>query len=104
MRLCGTPYLSFTSKRCTGSEVPVSNSAPAWMPGVVRGASRHAEVRVAVLRDLLGMPVVRGREARGAERRERVRGDDGGVALADDDDGGHLKEARKARRSSSESI
>ena len=56
---------------------------------LVRGAAGDADEGIAVDENFLRMAIVRGREPRRAERRERVRGEHRGVALANDDDRGH---------------
>ena len=56
---------------------------------LVRGRAAQADVGVAVTHDLVVRAVVLGRQARVAERRQRIGGDGDGVALADDDECGH---------------
>ena len=56
---------------------------------LMRGRAAQADVRAAVLHDLVVGAVVLRREARIAERRERVCGDDDIVVFTDDDECGH---------------
>ena len=56
---------------------------------LVRGGAAQADVRAAVVDDLVVRAVVLGGEPRVAERGERVGGDDDFVALADDNECGH---------------
>ena len=58
---------------------------------LVRSRAAQADIRVLIADDLVVRAIVHGGEARVAERRERIGGDRGGVALADDDNGGHAE-------------
>ena len=69
---------------------------------LVRSGSAQADIGVLVADDLVVSAVVNGRKARFAERRQRISGNRRGIALADDDDGGHAEvfwiESRRNRR------
>ncbi len=65
---------------------------------LVRGRPAQADVGIAIADDLVVRAVVVGGEPRIAECGQRVGGDGNGVALADDDDGGHGRERGPARR------